>query len=138
MISKFNKNRNRRNNPFSGIFFKVGAILILCFAVFLLFSDFKIYQKKRQSLIQIKTLENRISDLKSQNTELLQGISNSDDSQYISKIAREELGMQQPGEKVVSFVQGQSQTAKTDDLPKSFWQAWLSGIGNFWNSITGK
>lgn len=127
MVSDFKKNKNK--NAFSPILFKLGAVLLLIVAVLLVVADIKVYQKKKQLNSQIKSLENKIAELKKENENLEKNISSIDDQSYIEKIAREELNLQKPGEKVVSFIETEGQKNQNDSSKKGILEVWLGWIG---------
>jgi len=133
MLLNFRKNKNK--NFFSNFWLKFGGVLILLIAVFLVITDIKIYKKKQQFNTQVENLENKIQDLESKNNNLQQGISNAENEEYIEKIAREELDLQKPGEKVVSFIIDQDQQTKNNDDQKNIFQILLSSISNIWKSL---
>ncbi len=90
----------------------------------------RMFQKRAQLNRQVNDLKNKIADLKASNGDLEQGISKSDDINYIEKVAREELDLQKPGEKVFSFIKDPNEQAGV--IPqKSIWPAWLGWIGGW-------
>ncbi len=138
MITDFDKKRKR--NFLSGQFFlKLGGIIFLIIAAALIFVDFKIYQKKQQLVNQINSYKQQIEDIKKKNESLKEGISKSDDKEYIEKIAREELDMQKEGEKVVSFVMPKQESEEEQKI-ESFWSMkfWFGWLGESWQWIKNK
>ncbi len=112
-------------------YYFLAGIVFLIVAAALIFVDFKIYQKKTAYLSQIDYYQKQIQEIEAENEKLKQGIENSDDINYIEKVAREELDMQKPGEKVVGFVMPEQKTQA--QAPKDFWisnflGSWLSGV----------
>ena len=75
-------------------------------------------------------LKNKIQELEDRKVSLKKGIENSNNQDYIEKVAREELDLQKPGESVVSFIRpddnGKNQNQNDD---------WLAGVGNLWDSF---
>ncbi len=129
MIANFRKNKSK--NTFSYFIFKIGAVLILLLALLLVFVDFKILQKKKQFNEQVESLQKKIMELENSNANLEESISNSDNDVHIEKVAREELDLQKPGEKVVSFIMPQNQNQNNNLETKNIlqiWLRWLSGI----------
>ena len=63
MVADFNKKSNRE---FFGdnLLFKTLGVLFLLGIVVLIFSDIKIYQKKKELDLQIVSLQNQIKDIK--------------------------------------------------------------------------
>jgi len=106
------------------------GIIFLIAAAALIFADFRIYQKKKEYLSQINYYKNQIQQIEAENEKLKQGIENSDDINYIEKVARKELDMQKPGEKVVGFIMPESKTqlqTRQNFWTANFWASWLSG-----------
>ena len=105
-------------------------------AIVLIFANFQMFKKKRELAWQINNYDNQIQELKNRNETLKEEIANSDNPDYVEKIAREESDMQKPGEKVVSFVEQNSeqkeQPAKENVWNSNFWFGW---IGQSWNWI---
>ena len=129
MITNFKKNKSK--NKFPVFLFRLGAIAVLFLALLLVFADIKIYQKKRQFNSQIESLKGKVNELESKNKDLKQGISNADSEYYIEKVAREELDLQKPGERVVSFIGVEDQKQQNSNKKDSFlnnWLGWLGGI----------
>lgn len=136
MAHSFKKNKG--DSVFYKLLFKFGAVLIIIVAIFLVIADARVYRKKQQLNLQIESLKNKIQDLEDKNNNFKQGISNADSNQYMEKVAREELDLQKPGEKVVSFVVTQKEPSQNSNEQKNFLQVWLANVNNFWNWITGK
>ena len=111
----------------------VGGAVVLFSAVILLgVADIKVYQKRQKLISQIENLKNKIQDLQNKNDDLKKGIARADDDTYIEKVAREELNLQKPGEKVVSFVKSPNQQEENRKDQKIFLEIWLGWLGNGW------
>lgn len=136
MVTDFKKNKNKK--PLSKLLLMLGAIAVVCIAVLLVIADVRIYQERQKFISQVESLKNKIQGLENKNSSLKQGIANADNSQYMEKVAREELDLQKPGEKVVSFVVTQKEPSQNGSEQKNFFQAWQANLSNFWNWITGK
>ena len=126
MVADFKKNQKRK--PSKKIFFIFGGILLLLLLIVLIIADVKVYRKKKQLNTQIESLKNKIEEIKVKNEQLEQGIAKADDSQYIEKVAREELDLQMPGEKVFSFVVSPSEKQEVQENKKNFFQTWIDGF----------
>jgi cell division protein FtsL len=138
MVSDFKK---KQKAEFFTINFwlKTAGIFILIAVLALLFTDFKIYQKRQQLISQIDAYKKQIEEIKKRNESLKEQITKSDDKDYIEKIAREELDMQKEGEKVVSFIMPEQKPA-AEAQNGSFWSAnfWFGWIGQSWQWIKGR
>jgi cell division protein FtsB len=138
MLSDFRK-KQKGKFFFNKLLLKVAGILFVVIAGWLVFEDIKIYQKKKQLTAEILNYEKQIQQIQKRNQTLKDEIANSNNPDYIEKIAREEEGLQKPGEKVVSFVmpvRHQTQEQKTNNfLDAKKWTGWLS---NAWIWIKSK
>ena len=110
---------------------KLIVVLLLVFCVVLIFVNLRIYNKRRHLNSQIESLKNKIEETRNTNNNLKQEILKADDDKYIEKIAREELDLQKPGEKVFSFIDKSPQDAKETESSKNIFQVWLDNIFNF-------
>jgi len=138
MVSNLNKKQKREFSP-EKFFLKIGGILFLIIAVVLIFINFQMLRKKQQLALQIEDYKKQIEELENRNGTLKEEIVNSDNPDYIEKIAREESDMQKPGEKVVSFVE-QNPQQKEAQTQENLWSSnfWFSWIGQSWNWIKSK
>jgi len=117
---------------------RAAAFLVIVAVVILIVADFKIWRQRKSLEAEILNYNNKISQLKERNKKLEEAIANSDNPDYIEKIAREEQGMQKEGETAVSFVMPdnsqQNNFTATNTSAYSQWIGWLSGS---WNWIKG-
>lgn len=118
MIANYNKKQK---------YFIAGGILFTAVSVLLIIADINIYKNKQRLKAQIANYEKQIAEIKSKNQNLKQGIDQANNNDYIEKVAREELSLQKPGEKVVSFILPPAQQ-KPEAQKKNVFQ-------NFWDSI---
>ena len=99
--------------------------------VYLVIADIRIYQKRKKLISQVEILKNKIQDIKDKNNTLKEGISESNNNQYIEKIAREELDLQKPGEKVFSFIKESNGQQQNNETRKNILEVWLDWIVGF-------
>ncbi len=126
MIADFNK--KQKKEFFSNkIAFQAAGILLLIIIVILIFAELKMYQKRGELVSGIYNYKKQIEDIKKTNQNLQDEISNSDNQDYIEKIAYEQLDQQKPGEKEVIFINPPEKT-ETAANPENFWLAWFSGV----------
>lgn len=135
MLTDFDKKENRDffNKK---LLFKAGGIAFLIIIFLLVVADFKIYQKKQKLISQISAYQKQIEDLKKSSQNLKEEIANSDNVDYLEKIAYEQLGEQKPGEKQVIFVMPQEKQeprAESQNFLNSF-SGWLSQSWNWLKS----
>jgi len=136
MVADFNK--KQKGDFFNEkLLLKTAGIVFLAVIGFLIFKDYKIYQKKQELSAQITSYQKQIEDLKRNSQTLKEQIANSENTDYLEKVAYEELGVQKPGEKQVIFIAPKNKPAalhKSEDFLQS-WTAWFSGA---WQWIKNK
>ena len=132
MVSYFK--RKQKGNLLHRFLLMAGAILILIFSISLMVANIKINKKKQQLTVQIESLEKKIEDMKSKNIDLKEGILMANDDKYIERVAREELDLQKPGEKVISFIKSPDEKKEEKVMLKNIfqvWSAWISSMASF-------
>lgn len=136
-LKKKRKEKFSKNNVSK----KIGAVLLLIISLLLIFVDIKIYKNKQKLVLQLNDYKKQIEEIEKRNKNLEEGIVKSDDKDFIEKVAREEFGMQQAGEKVVAFVSPEQKQQEIENKPKksifnmSDWSGWF---GSFWQSIKNR
>ena len=108
----------------------LGGIVILGAIVMLIVANAKMYHREKVLLSQEESLKNKIKETQDKNASLKENIAKQNDSQYIEKVAREELDLQKNGETVVSFV-AQTPAPKQENTQKNFLQIWLGYVSNW-------
>ncbi|MFZ2390819.1 MAG: septum formation initiator family protein [Minisyncoccales bacterium] len=71
------------------------------FIFFLLYSNIKMFQKRTELDKNLETLDSTIESMTKEKDSLSFSLGETDSSDYLEKVAREDLGMQKPGEQVV-------------------------------------
>lgn len=131
MIADFRKKQKKTSLP-NRIFLKLAVTLFLLLLILLAFTNIGNYRKRNNLISQIKTMEEKISGIKAENDRIGQNIQKISDDNYVEKIAREELDLQKPGEKVYSFVRTAEQQGNEEQVkPASGWLGWISGAWNW-------
>lgn len=127
MISR--TKRFKKGSSLQTIFFStlIGMIFLVTIG-FLIFSNFKISQKRAELISQIEILTEKIQALKERNQELEAEISQTSEKSYLEKVARNQLGLQQPGEEVVAIIKEKKEEKEIKE-EKSFWQKFLEKMG---------
>lgn len=125
MLPNFRK--KQKSDAPSHLLLKAGVVLILCISIVLIFINIRMFQKRSQLNRQVSDLKTKIENLKASNSDLEEGISKSDDINYIEKVAREELDLQKPGEKVFSFIKAPAQEENSNS-EKSKWPTWIGWV----------
>lgn len=73
----------------------------LWFIVFLLYSNIKIFQKRTELNKNLETLDSTVESLTKEKDSLSFSLGETSSSEYLERVAREDLGMQKAGEQVV-------------------------------------
>lgn len=93
------------HSVFKKKFWSIKSLLIsllgLCLLIVLIYSYTKNYLSSREVNQEIKGLENKITDLRTENDKIKELIKYFDSQAYAEQKARAELSMQKPGETVV-------------------------------------
>jgi len=71
------------------------------FIFFLLYSNIKMFQKRTELDKNLETLDSTIESMTKEKDSLSFSLGETDSSDYLERVAREDLGMQKPGEQVV-------------------------------------
>lgn len=133
MIANFRKKTKKTSLP-NRIFLKLAVILFLLLLILLSFANIGNYRKRNKLISQIKTMEEKISGIKAENDRTEQNIQKVNDDSYVEKVAREELDLQKPGEKVYSFIRT-TEREEQNSVKENISQGWLGWIGGAWNWV---
>ncbi|MFH1401613.1 MAG: septum formation initiator family protein [Parcubacteria group bacterium] len=119
MLAKKGKNKKAFETLFISAIF-----ILLFFAVtgFLIFSNWRVNQKRSELNIKIESLRKEIQNLETRRVQLEADISQSQSQEYLEQVARESLDLKKPGEDVVVVKQSASATEGAAVQEKSFWQ----------------
>jgi len=129
------KKKQKSEATLKEFFLRAAAFFVVFIFIVLVVADVKIYQKRKGLEREVAKYEQQIQQLKEKNKDLENRISNSDNLDYIEKVAREEQDMQKPGENVVSFVMPEGDAKK--ETAGNMWDAknWFSWLSNSWEWI---
>jgi len=105
------------------------SFFFLIIAGFLIFSNWKISQRKREMLERIQLLKQDIESLNFKKQNLEQGILESEDEGYLEARMRG-LGYQKPGETVVVIKKDQ-QAGPEEIGSQNLWQKFMGEVKNF-------
>jgi cell division protein DivIC len=127
------RKKQKEKTSLANFFIRVGAIFIICILLFLVITDIKIYQKRKKLQTEIAKYEQQIKEIKLRNAELEERVENSDNPDYIEKIAREEQDMQKSGESVVSFIMPEEK--QEIEEAKNNMNDWFGQLANWIKSL---
>lgn len=131
-----NLNKKIKNDP-TKVFLQIAGILFLIAVVALLLADFKMYQRKRELKVEIESYEKKIKAIKENTAKLQEEIANTDNQEYLEKIAYEQ-GMVKTGEKQVIFVVPDKKQTEEDKKQNNFWGAFTGWLSGAWSWIKNK
>lgn len=114
------------------LFLKAITVIVIILIIVLVIANVRLYKKKKDLRLQINSYKEQIKSIEESSKKLKDGIANIDNADYIEKIAREENGMKQPGENVVSFIMPEKKEEPKEDAVAGF------SFGNLWNWIKSK
>lgn len=105
------------------------SIFCVWFVGFLLYSNAKIFQKRTDLGNELEKLDNSVETLSKEKDSLKFSLGETYSDEYLERVAREDLGMQKPGEKVVVIKKSGSEEekGKEDNV--------LQNIINWFNSL---
>jgi len=139
MVADFKKKQKSEVSA-NKIVFKVAGILFIIIIAVLIVADIKIYQKKKELVAQINNYKRQIEEIQKSSQNLKAEIANSDNQDYIEKIAYEQLGEQKPGEKEVIFVTPPDKKVDQAVQLEDFWSAhyWFGWLDGPWQWLKSK
>jgi cell division protein FtsB len=129
MVSDFNKKRNREFSK-NQFLFQLGVVLFLAVAVVLVIVNVKIYNRKKDLQAQVAFYESQVAEIETNIQSLKKDIDNSDNPDYLEKIAYEQLGKQKPGEQSIIFIEPEEKIEEKIE-ETIFLPAWISGVFNW-------
>lgn len=103
------------------------------FVFFLLYSNIKIFQKRTELNKNLETLDSTVESLTKEKDSLNFSLGETNSSEYLEKVAREDLGMQKPGEQVV-IIKKDSNVSKNNNSDNNVLQIftgfvnWIKGL----------
>ncbi len=104
----------------------------LWFIVFLLYSNIKMFQKRTELDKNLKTLDSNLESLNKEKDSLNFSLGETNSSEYLERVAREDLGMQKKGEQVVVIKKDSSveKNANSNNVLQTIsgWVDWVKGL----------
>ncbi|HDZ54365.1 MAG TPA: hypothetical protein ENI19_01655 [Candidatus Nealsonbacteria bacterium] len=125
MITK--KTKRRKSYP-AILFSFFSVIFVFGIVGFLIFSNWKTNQQRKEFNLRIEFLQQEISVLSEKKQELEALASQLGREEYLEKVAREQLNLQKSDEKVVAILSPEEEENKETQKKKSFWQRILEKI----------
>ncbi|MEF8847415.1 MAG: septum formation initiator family protein [Candidatus Paceibacterota bacterium] len=121
-------NSNQSGKVKRGFFNGVLALIILVLLGLLGYSNWQIFQRRREVKAELKQLNRKIDALK-QEEATIQATLNEKDDYVVEEIAREQLNLKKPGEKVIDIKRPPQKEEEKEQ--QKWWQKWLKKI-KFW------
>ncbi len=94
------------------------------------YSNWQMFQRRREVKAELKQLNRKIDALEDEKAAIQASI-NEEDDYMVEEIAREQMNLKKPGEKVINIKKPPQQ--EEQELEKKWWQKWLAKI-KFWKS----
>ncbi|MDD4990268.1 MAG: septum formation initiator family protein [Candidatus Pacebacteria bacterium] len=106
-----------------GRFKKVGGFLLILLLILLVFGNWKISQARKKISLKVREMSEELQKIEQDKESLQVKILQSDNYNYLEKIAREELNFKKEGESVVAFPdQKLFQETEVSQKIRSLWQ----------------
>jgi len=129
MVAKLK--RNRKSGKEQNMFFSVFVVLIFLLTIlFLVVNNIKASQRRAKLTARIKVLENKIQQVKKQQEELKNKISQAKSKENIEKVARDQFNLKKPGEGVVVVKKNKKENGKTKKEENKNWWDMIKSILN--------
>jgi cell division protein FtsL len=113
--------RNKKSSVKSMIGYFAFSIFSICVIVFMIITNWKIYQKRVDLPERVAELKAQADQLEKQKKELEQNLSDVGTEDYLEKAAREQLDMKKPGEDVYVIQKEQEQPQQPEQENMSWW-----------------
>ncbi len=106
-----------------GRFLKAGGFLLILLLILLIFGNWKISQARKKISLKVQEMSKELQKVEQDKENLQVKILQSDNYNYLEKIAREELNFKKEGESVVAFPdQKLFQETEVSQKIRSLWQ----------------
>lgn len=133
MITK----KSTKKKPYQTILLSLFSALLIFWVIgFLIFSNWKTNQRRKELTLRIEALNAEIDTLEKKKQELEASASQLGEEEYLEKVAREQLNLQKPGEEVVAILSPEGEEKKEETKEeKSLWQKILDPVRNFFGDL---
>ncbi len=119
------------------ILIKITGIILLAFVAFMLFENFKIYQREKELKIQIETYKKQMEEIKQSTQNLKDEIANSNSVDYLEKIGYEKFVLVRPGETEYMFIETVPEV-EVKEIKPDFWKSVTDSIFNAWQWLKNR
>jgi len=99
------------------------AILLLAVVGVLGFTNYQIGQRRQKLLAQVSALQAQVKDAQQKSKDLNVKISQPGNTDYVEKVAREQMGLKAPGEQEVVIYNDQNNPTTTSNLQSASGQS---------------
>jgi cell division protein FtsB len=107
------------------------SIICLIFVIYLFYCNIKMWQKRSDLSKDLNNLDFNIESLKKEQEILSFRLDETYSEEYLEKVAREDLGMQKAGEKVVVIKKSNSEEGNNNSENKNI----LNSVLDWFNSL---
>ena len=125
MLTNFNQSEKVKQWILSSF---LGLVVVILIAL-LGYSNWKMFQKRREVKSELKQLDRKVEALQEEKATIQASI-NKDDQEVVENIAREQMNLKKPGEKVIDIKKPEHKEQREKQQQK-WWQKWLGKI-KFW------
>ncbi len=111
--------REKGNTLFSLILLLFGVLLMW----FLISGNIKLSKRRAELLLQINQLKEKVAQIEEKKKEVEKNIVQKNNKEFLEEIARDQLNLKKPGEKVVVVQKEENEEKKEDEQrKKSLWE----------------
>jgi len=110
---------------------KLGILGLAILFIVLLNANIRIWQEKQKAEKELQKVEESIEDITKQKDNYNFQLGKSDSEEYLEKVAREDLGLQKPGEQVIVIKKQEDSQNTQDNGNIGFMQKifnWVKGL----------
>ena len=135
MVAKFKKIRKRKFRK-GNLFWILLLIIFVGLIGVLIVANVRINKKRAEYIDRIETLKKEIQEVEEKSEELKKGVSQAGSKEHLEKVAREQLGLKNPGEEVVVITKEEEESSSSAEATEdkgSFWNP-----KKWWELIKGK
>jgi len=130
MVTKKKNFKSDKERLFLKIFIGILALVLL---VLLGFSNYKLKGRRKQLNSQVSDLKQQIQELEEKKKQLEPMVTEDSNGEYLEEIARDQLNLRKPGEKVVIVKKEEAEQEEPELQPeKGWWQKIIERI-KFWD-----
>jgi len=124
MVTNSDQSEKRKRWLFGSLL----TVVILALLCLLSYSNWQMFQRRREIKTELKQLNRKVEALQREK-EAIQASLNQGNDQIVEEIAREQLNLKKPGEKVIDIKKPEQ--LEQQQRQKEWWREWLDQSSSF-------